>query len=94
MDAVHTTRDEVSADVVMLILPGAGGQAYSILTPSNASAANAFARMGILHADVTVRAGDGTTTESIAVAITVTNVEGPPNAPIDAATSINIDVGG
>ncbi len=48
MDEVHTTRDQVAADMVLLIISGssgAGGSAYGILTPSNASAANAFAWM-------------------------------------------------
>ena len=46
MDGVHTTRDQVAADIVLLIISGssgAGGSAYRIFTPSNASAANAFA---------------------------------------------------
>ena len=46
MDEVHTTRDEVAADLVLLIISGSGGgHAYGILTPANASAANAFAWM-------------------------------------------------
>ena len=48
MDEVHTTRDQVAADLVLLILSGSaglGGSAYGILTPANASAANAFAWM-------------------------------------------------
>ena len=46
MDEVHTTRDQVAADIVLLIISGTfgqGGRAYEILTPANASAANAFA---------------------------------------------------
>ena len=48
MDEVHTIRDQVAADLVLLILSGSaglGGSAYGILTPANASAANAFAWM-------------------------------------------------
>ena len=47
MDEVHATRDQVAADIVMLIRSGSGGYAYGILTPSNASAADAFAVSGI-----------------------------------------------
>ena len=48
MDEVHTIRDQVAADLVLLILSGSAGLAggaYGILTPANASAANAFAWM-------------------------------------------------
>ena len=48
MDEVHTIRDQVAADLVLLIVSGTfgrGGRAYEILTPENASAANAFAWM-------------------------------------------------
>ena len=48
MDEVHTIRDQVAADLVLLILSGSSGlagSAYGILTPANASAANAFAWM-------------------------------------------------
>ena len=46
MDEIHTIRDQVAADVVLLIISGSGGgRAYRILTPANASAANAFAWM-------------------------------------------------
>ena len=48
MDEVHTIRDQVAADLVLLIVSGSaglGGRAYGILTPANASAANAFAWM-------------------------------------------------
>ena len=48
MDEVHTIRDQVAADLVLLIISGTfglGGRAYEILTPENASAANAFAWM-------------------------------------------------
>ena len=48
MDEVHTIRDQVAADIVLLIISGTsglGGRAYEILTPANASAANAFAWM-------------------------------------------------
>ena len=47
MDEVHTTRDQVAADIVVLIGIGRAGRAYDILTPANASAANAFATSGI-----------------------------------------------
>ena len=47
MDEVHTTRDQVAADIVVLIHIGHGGRAYDILKPANASAANAFATSGI-----------------------------------------------
>ena len=46
MDEIHTIRDQVAADLVLLIISGSGGgRAYGILTPANASAANAFAWM-------------------------------------------------
>ena len=48
MDEVHATRDQAAADLVLLIISGTfglGGRAYEILTPANASAANAFAWM-------------------------------------------------
>ena len=47
MDELHATRDQVAADIVMLIRSGFGGYAYGILTPSNASAADAFAVSGV-----------------------------------------------
>ena len=47
MDEVHTTRDQVAADIVVLIVIGHAGIAYDILTPANASAANAFATSGV-----------------------------------------------
>ena len=47
MDEVHTTRDQVAADTVVLIVIGHAGIAYDILTPANASAANAFATSGV-----------------------------------------------
>ena len=45
LDVVHGTRDRVAADIVVLFRTGSGGYAYG-LTPSNASAANAFAVSG------------------------------------------------
>ena len=46
MDDVHTIRDQVAADLVMLIVYSGRGIAYSMLTPANASAANALAISG------------------------------------------------
>ena len=47
MDEVHTTRDRVAADIVVLISESRG-IAFATLSPSNVSAANAFAISGRL----------------------------------------------
>ena len=46
MDEVHTIRDQVAADIVVLIARYRTGAAYTLLTPANASAADAFAVSG------------------------------------------------
>ena len=53
MDEVHTTRDRVAADIMILIASGGGGRAFRILTPASASADDAFGLVGLSGGSLT-----------------------------------------